>query len=398
MSYCLNPACPNPQNPSDTKFCLTCGTKLLLKDRYRAIKPIGQGGFGRTFLAVDEDKPSKPRCVIKQFYPQAQGTSTVKKAVELFNQEAMRLDELGKHPQIPELLAYFTQDDRQYLVQEFIDGQNLAQELAQVGAFSESQICQLLNDLLSVLQFVHSQQVIHRDIKPENIIRRSRDRKLVLVDFGASKVATANALNQTGTSIGSPEYVAPEQARGRASFASDIYSLGVTCIHLLTQRSPFDLYDINEDAWIWRQYLTSKVSDSLGKILDKMLQTAPSRRYQSAEEVLKDLNPPSVQVATVISQTPTTPAKPLVIKSSPVTPTVTNTPATPSKSQIDVELEALKAEIMGGGTAKNENQKSASSQPPSPNPAKSKSQVDLELEELKSQFLGSPTPKKPPQS
>lgn len=398
MSYCLNPACPNPQNPSDTKFCLTCGTKLLLKDRYRAIKPIGQGGFGRTFLAVDEDKPSKPRCVIKQFYPQAQGTSTVKKAVELFNQEAMRLDELGKHPQIPELLAYFTQDDRQYLVQEFIDGQNLAQELAQVGAFSESQIRQLLNDLLSVLQFVHSQQVIHRDIKPENIIRRSSDRKLVLVDFGASKVATANALNQTGTSIGSPEYVAPEQARGRASFASDIYSLGVTCIHLLTQRSPFDLYDINEDAWIWRQYLTSKVSDSLGKILDKMLQTAPSRRYQSAEEVLKDLNPPSVQVATVISQTPTTPAKPLVIKSSPVTPTVTNTPPTPSKSQIDVELEALKAEIMGGGTAKNENQKSASPQPPSPNPAKSKSQVDLELEELKSQFLGSPTPKKPPQS
>ncbi|MBD2741810.1 serine/threonine-protein kinase [Coleofasciculus sp. FACHB-1120] len=401
MSYCLNPACPNPQNPSDTKFCLTCGTKLLLKDRYRAIKPIGQGGFGRTFLAVDEDKPSKPRCVIKQFYPQAQGTSTVKKAVELFNQEAMRLDELGKHSQIPELLAYFTQDDRQYLVQEFIDGQNLAQELVQVGAFSEAHIRQLLSDLLSVLQFVHSQQVIHRDIKPENIIRRSRDRKLVLVDFGASKVATANALNQTGTSIGSPEYVAPEQARGRASFASDIYSLGVTCIHLLTQRSPFDLYDINEDAWIWRQYLTSKVSDSLGKILDKMLETAPSRRYQSAEAVLKDLNSPSAQVVTVISQTPATPAKPPV-KSSPVTPPVANTPANLSKSQIDVELEALKAEIMGGGTSKNENQKSASSQPPSPNPTKSKNhgerQVDLELEELKSQFLGSPTPKKPPQS
>ncbi|MBD1943879.1 protein kinase [Coleofasciculus sp. FACHB-712] len=395
MSYCLNPACPNSQNPSDTKFCLTCGTKLLLKDRYRAIKPIGQGGFGRTFLAVDEDKPSKPRCVIKQFYPQAQGTSTVKKAIELFNQEAMRLDELGKHSQIPELLAYFTQDDRQYLVQEFIDGQNLAQELAQVGAFSESQIRQLLNDLLSVLQFVHSQQVIHRDIKPENIIRRSRDRKLVLVDFGASKVATTNALNQTGTSIGSPEYVAPEQARGKASFASDIYSLGVTCIHLLTQRSPFDLYDINEDAWIWRQYLISKVSDSLGKILDKMLQTAPSRRYQSVEEVLKDLNPSPAQV-TVISHTPATPAKPL--KSSPVTPPVANKPPNPSKSQIDIELEALKAEIMGGSTAKNENQKSASPQPPSSNPAKANSQVDLELEELKSQFLGSPTPKKPPQS
>jgi serine/threonine protein kinase len=258
MSYCLNPTCPNPQNPNDTKFCITCGTKLLLKERYRAIKPIGQGGFGRTFLAVDEDKPSKPPCVIKQFYPQAQGTSTVQKAVELFNQEAVRLDELGKHPQIPELLAYFTQDDRQYLVQEFIDGQNLAEELSKVGAFNETQILQLLNDLLPVLQFVHNHQVIHRDIKPENIIRRSRDTRLVIVDFGASKFATGAALLKTGTSIGSPEYVAPEQARGKATFVSDIYSLGVTCIQLLTQMSPFDLYDINEDAWVWRQFLTLK--------------------------------------------------------------------------------------------------------------------------------------------
>src|SRR5919199_1023481 len=153
MSYCLTPNCPTPQNPQGTNFCLSCGSKLLLKERYRAIKPIGQGGFGRTFLAVDEDKPSKPRCVIKQFYPQAQGTSTVQKAVELFTQEAMRLDELGRHPQIPELLAYFTQDDRQYLVQEFIDGLNLAQELEQKGAFNETQIRQLLNDLLPVLQF-----------------------------------------------------------------------------------------------------------------------------------------------------------------------------------------------------------------------------------------------------
>lgn len=191
MSYCLNPFCPNPQHTNDGKFCLTCGSKLLLKERYRAIKPLGQGGFGRTFLAVDEDKPSKPRCVIKQFFPQAQGTSTVEKAVELFTQEAMRLDELGKHPQIPELLAYFTQDDRQYLVQEFIDGLNLAEELAQRGAFNEAEIRHLLNDLLPVLQFCHERQVIHRDIKPENIIQRrstaSAIGNLVLVDFGLQK-------------------------------------------------------------------------------------------------------------------------------------------------------------------------------------------------------------------
>ena len=226
MSYCLNPSCPKPHHTHDGNFCLTCGSKLLLKERYRAIKPIGQGGFGRTFLAVDEDKPSKPRCVIKQFYPQAQGTSTVQKAEELFTQEAMRLDELGFHPQIPELLAYFTQENRQYLVQEFIDGQNLEQELAGAGRFNESQIWQLLNDLLPVLQFCHKRQVIHRDIKPENIIRRSPlspplkrgeeinalrgssgGSDLVLVDFGAAKIATYTALNSIGTSIGSPEYV-----------------------------------------------------------------------------------------------------------------------------------------------------------------------------------------------
>ncbi|MBD1930975.1 MULTISPECIES: serine/threonine-protein kinase [Cyanophyceae] len=392
MSYCLNPTCPNPQNPTDTKFCITCGTKLLLKERYRAIKPIGQGGFGRTFLAVDEDKPSKPPCVIKQFYPQAQGTSTVQKAVELFNQEAVRLDELGKHPQIPELLAYFTQDDRQYLVQEFIDGQNLAEELSKVGAFNETQILQLLNDLLPVLQFVHNHQVIHRDIKPENIIRRSRDTRLVIVDFGASKFATGAALLKTGTSIGSPEYVAPEQARGKATFVSDIYSLGVTCIHLLTQMSPFDLYDINEDAWVWRQFLTFKVSGFLGKILDKMLQTAVSRRYQSAAEVLKDLNQEQKQATT---PTVATPAKP-VHQSPPATTPVVKTSASKSNSLVDDELAEMRSQFLEAGTSKNENQKSTPQKAPSSNPAQSKSQVDLELEELKSQFLGSPKPKKPP--
>lgn len=210
MSYCLNPHCSQPENNDNFKFCQTCGTKLFLKERYRAIKPIGQGGFGRTFLAVDEDKPSKPLCVIKQFFPQLQSINTVQKAIELFNQEAVQLDELGQHSQIPALLAYCHQDNRQYLVEEFIDGLNLYQDLQQNGALNEVQIRQLLNDLLPLLQFCHSKQVIHRDIKPENIIRRHSDRKLVIVDFGAAKSATGTALNRTGTTIGSPEYVAPK--------------------------------------------------------------------------------------------------------------------------------------------------------------------------------------------
>ncbi|KAB8333165.1 serine/threonine protein kinase [Scytonema tolypothrichoides VB-61278] len=385
MSYCLNPNCPKPVNINNEKFCQTCGSKLLLKERYGAIKPIGQGGFGRTFLAVDEDKPSKPRCVIKQFYPQAQGTSTVQKAVELFTQEAMRLDELGKHPQIPELLAYFTQDDRQYLVQEFIDGLNLAQELEQKGAFNEAQIWQLLNDLLLVLQFCHARQVIHRDIKPENIICRITPRTsggtrgdLVLVDFGAAKEATYTALNRTGTSIGSPEYVAPEQIRGRALFASDIYSLGVTCVHLLTQRSPFDLYDINNDAWIWQQYLTSPVSNELSRILDKMLQSIPVRRYQTVDEVLKELNQkPQLAPIPVNSVKPVTPSRPIS------TPVSTNQVTT----QIDTELEEMKTLFIQGGKSKTNKAHNVQPQLQTPKPSSSKSKIDEELEQLKANPL-----------
>ena len=306
MSYCLNPHCTHPQNSDDSKFCLTCGAKLLLRERYRAIKPIGFGGFGKTFLAVDEDKPSRPACVIKQFFPQSQGTQNAEKAAELFHQEAVRLDQLGKHPQIPDLLAHFEQDHNQYLVQEYIEGQNLEEELVRHDTFDEAKIRQLLNDLLPVLQFIHQHQVIHRDIKPANVIRRSASStqtsnigsfpgQLVLVDFGAAKVVTTTQPPVMGTIIGSPEYIAPEQTRGQAVYASDLYSLGVTCIHLLTQVSPFDLFDINEDRWIWRDYLKGQpFSAQLGRVLDKMLMTIPNQRYQTALQVLKDLYPDGI--------------------------------------------------------------------------------------------------------
>ena len=289
MSYCLNPDCQKPQNPNRARFCQKCGTKLLLAERYRAIKPLGQGGFGRTLLAEDEYKPSKPLCVIKQFYPQGQNNAG--KAAELFQQEAVRLEQLGKHPQIPELFAHFEQDNRQYIVQEFIDGQNLAEELAETGVFREKQIRSLLNDLLPVLQFIHEGQVIHRDIKPDNIICRRSDGKLVLVDFGAAKYATGTALGKTGTTIGSAGYAAPEQTFGQAVFASDIYGLGVTCIHLLTDIEPFELYNAMESAFVWRHHLgKNPMSEQLGRVLDKMTQGVVKQRYKSAEGVMQALD------------------------------------------------------------------------------------------------------------
>lgn len=286
MLYCLNPACPKPQNPDDAKYCQNCGSYLLLDDRYKAIKIIGRGGFGRTYLAVDETKAKKPYCVIKLLLPRQPNINP--KAIELFRQEADRLDELGQHPQIPALLAHYESPTAQYLVQEFIDGQNLEEELKE-GTFTEAELRELLEDLLPVLSFIHSFQVIHRDIKPENIIRPYANERYVLVDFGASKFATGTALARTATVIGSAGYVAPEQAMGRGEFSSDIYSLGVTCIHLLTGIHPFDLYSISEDAWVWEQYLPKPVSVQMRQVLDKMLCKATSQRYHTAADVLQDL-------------------------------------------------------------------------------------------------------------
>ncbi|MFB2970978.1 SUMF1/EgtB/PvdO family nonheme iron enzyme [Aerosakkonema sp. BLCC-F183] len=298
MSQCLNPDCQF-SNPSLTKFCQRCGNKLLLADRYRAIRYLGEGGFGRTFEAVDEHR-FDTRCVIKQFLPQLQGSAALQKATELFKQEGMRLRDLGKHPQIPDLLAFFEQDNRFYLVQEFIDGQDLLKELQQLGKFSEQQVRKLLTELLPVLEFIHNQNVIHRDIKPDNIIRSSNN-SLVLIDFGVSKQLTATVLTKMGTITGTPGYAAPEQMHGHVSPASDLYSLAVTCIRLLTgclleERNGHwvdKLFDPMQMEWIWRRQNVS-VSNELAKILDKMLSFPVGERYQSAAEVLKALTPSPV--------------------------------------------------------------------------------------------------------
>lgn len=294
MTCCLNPDCQHPQNADDAEFCLSCGTKLipLLRGRYRVMRPIGQGGFGRTYLALDDDR-LKARCVIKQFSPQLQGTKSLEKAVKLFEQEAVRLYELGEHPQIPALLAYFEHDKRLYLVQQFIEGNTLLQELAQNGVFIEQRIREVLAGILPILKFVHDHQVIHRDITPSNIIRRKFDNKLVLIDFGVAKLLSVEASNQPGTKIGTEGYAPIEQLRsGKAYPASDIYSLGATCLFLMTQVKPEDLYDPLEGRWLWRERLGEKgrtMSEPIAQILDKMLKDLVSERYQSADAVMKDL-------------------------------------------------------------------------------------------------------------
>jgi len=294
MTCCLNPDCQQPQNPDDAEFCLSCGAKLTptLRGRYRITRPLGQGGFGRTFLAVDSDRLSA-RCVIKQFSPQVKGTKSLEKAIKLFQQEAERLNELGEHPQIPTLQAYFEHEERLYLVQQFIEGQTLLQELAQYGTFGERRIREVLAGVLPVLKFVHDHQVIHRDITPSNIIRRFSDHKLVLIDFGVAKLLSSETSGQPGTKIGTEGYAPMEQLRGGKAYpASDLYSLGATCIYLLTQTKPDDLYDPLEGRWLWRERLSQQggtISDSIAYILNKMLKDLVSERYQSADAVMRDL-------------------------------------------------------------------------------------------------------------
>ncbi|MEA5503602.1 serine/threonine-protein kinase [Halotia wernerae UHCC 0503] len=260
---------------------------MLIQERYRLLKQIGKGGFCKTFLAVDEGQFPPIPCVVQQFLPRNE-------TLKVFEQKAQWLKELGKHPQIPALLAHFQYNEYFYLVHEFIEGINLAQIVEEEGAFNESQIWQLLADILPVLKFMSDCNIIHRDIKPENIIRRSsvknREESLVLVDFGTAKIFTEIDQLIGEHCIGNAEYVAPEQAKGKAVFASDLYSLGVTCIYLLTQIAPFDLFDVANDCWVWRQYLTSKVSEHLAQILDRLLQNDLSQRFQSADEVIKAMD------------------------------------------------------------------------------------------------------------
>jgi eukaryotic-like serine/threonine-protein kinase len=298
MSYCLNPSCQKAENPPQTKLCLACGTVLLLKDRYRASRFLDAGGMSRAYLAVDEDTPSRQVCVIKQFFPAPHVATNPKsfgKSIELFQREAKQLDKLGRESQhIPKLLAFLEQEQRLYLVQEYIDGQDLLKEMSANGPYSETHIRQFLQKLLPVLQFIHSQNVIHRDIKPENIMHRQNG-QIVLIDFGLSKQLTDN-VSIRGTTGGTMGYAPPEQIRsGQAFPATDLFALGATCIHLLTGVTPDNLYDFQQNRWIWRDLLAKNqryVSDNLAEIFDKMLESRVEKRYQSAHAVIEDLADP----------------------------------------------------------------------------------------------------------
>lgn len=266
----------------------------LFRDRYRVLKPLGKGGFGITYLAQDSQLPAQPYCVIKQLRPKTRNQGSLERAKVRFRREAKALASLGSHSQIPRLLDYFTTGGEFYLVQDYIQGQTLAQEVRQRGRQTEAQVKYFLIEILPVVEFIHRNRIIHRDIKPPNIIRSTLDRRLVLIDFGAVRQflsdMDAGVDHQPAATqfVGTPGFAPPEQLALRPCYSSDIYALGMTCLFLLTGRTPIEfVQDAHTGEVRWHH--TATVSAHFSHVLDKMLCPSPSDRYPSVGDLARDL-------------------------------------------------------------------------------------------------------------
>ena len=264
-----------------------------LGGRYKITQILGHGGFGETYIAQDIKRPQSPQCVVKQLSPATSNPHHLRLARRLFDREAETLERLGRHDQIPRLLAYFEEDGEFYLVQEYIPGHSLSEELSLGRQLPEARVVDILKELLEILSFVHSDKVIHRDIKPSNIIRRQTDSQLVLIDFGAvkdqySKLAAEETSNNLTIGIGTQGYMAPEQAAGKPQHNSDIYAVGMMGIQALTGLPPSQLKPDSQTGEIrWED--KTLVSRGLATVLSKMVRYDSTKRYQSAIETLQAL-------------------------------------------------------------------------------------------------------------
>ncbi len=265
----------------------------ILDGRYEIISKLGEGGFGATYLAIDRKLPDRDQCVVKHFSPKATDTNTLSHARRLFETEAKVLNRLGNHDRVPRLLAHFEEDQKFYLVQEFVDGYDLSREINRSKQWTEEKVIVLLRDILEALEFLHQHHVIHRDIKPSNLMRRQQDGKIVLIDFGAVKQISSQGVNTQGQMtatvvVGTPGYIPSEQSQGQPRLCSDVYAVGIIAIEALTNLNPMQLTrDHLTGEIIWSDQ--AKVSYQFAQIIDKMVKYDFRQRYQSATEVLEAL-------------------------------------------------------------------------------------------------------------
>lgn len=287
----------------------------IVQNRYRIQRMLGQGGFGRTYLAQDTNRFHEA-CVLKEFEPRSQGSKHAQKAEELFTREAKVLHQLH-HPQIPQFRELFqvkTQNrELFFLVQDYVEGKTYEQLLHdrrnQGFTFNESEAVQLLQQLLPVLDYIHRSGIVHRDISPDNIILRSWDQKPVLIDFGVVKAAATQAVHSGQTLVGKPGYAPVEQLhKGSAEPSSDLYALAVTIVVLLTGREAQSLFDPMDLTCQWKQY--TNASPAFAQVIDRMLSNRPSDRYHAAPEVMDALSriaPRSMVVSSIPSARPLLP-------------------------------------------------------------------------------------------
>ncbi|PSB01917.1 protein kinase domain-containing protein [Merismopedia glauca] len=308
--FCTRFSCQQPHNvlpeladPEAIKritqrYCTSCGMPLILVGRYFPIECLSQSSLSRVFLAIDRYTPSQSLRIVKQLDVNPVLTQTdLSELQKRFEEEEKILEKLGKHPQIPELFATFefsqpsfpngALETTFYLVEEFIDGEDLETQVAKTGKFSEEQVLVFLHQILPVLQFVHQQGYIHQDIKPSNIIR-DRQGQLHLIDFGGVKQIPQPTTSDSDSRVYTPGYAAPEQINFQKVYIStDIYALGVTCLHLLTNKRPEELFNTQTRSWEWENH--NQVSPALAQILNQMLFLNPFKRYQSVAEILSAL-------------------------------------------------------------------------------------------------------------
>ena len=327
--------------------------------RYKILKHLGSGGFGQTYLAEDAYIPDNALCVVKHLKPQSSDPFTLQTSRRLFDSEARILNKLGSHAQIPRLLAHFEENQEFYLVQEFVEGHDLSQEILIGQQYSEAEVIKLLWDILEVLTFVHQNHAIHRDLKPSNIMRRVQDGKLVLIDFGAVKQISTQIMSPPGqtqrsVAIGTRGFAAPELLCGKPHWASDIYGIGMIGIQALTGVFPLDLeFDLQTGEVTWRN--RAAVSPALGDILDEMTRYDYRHRYQNTIAVMQALQPlvgqqiPSSHPIAHPQASPGIPSQP------PVAATHLSSPPTVPHSQISSIPQAIAPS-------------SASNLPPSPAP------------------------------
>ena len=292
MSLCINPHCLKPdKNPDKIIFCLGCGSELLLQGRYKVVKYLGGGGFGKTYEIKERNNNLKVLKILHNNFP---------KAIELFQREAEVLSQLN-YPGIPQVEAdgYFVYHPRNSheplhcLVMEKIEGMDLYEYIKQreYHPIDERMAMQWLQELTVILQQVHNQNFFHRDIKPANIMLRAEG-GLALIDFGTARVVTDTYWQAHGqgrvTGIVSAGYTPPEQMNGQAMQQSDFFALGRTFVYLLTAKDPNQFYNSQADELLWR-YALPNISPQFADFLDWMMMRSPNQRPKNTEEILQRL-------------------------------------------------------------------------------------------------------------